>query len=68
MRCEICSELTIKTFGVFIVNFEHISDLALVSLLLTLTSKMLAGQQLSVNYSKSTIGTLEKDVKCVKSW
>ena len=68
MRCEICSELTIKTFGVFIVNFEHISDLALVSLLLTLTSKMLVGQQLSVNYSKSTIGTLEKDVKCVKSW
>ena len=28
-RCEICSMLTIKTrrFGVFIVNFEHISHL-----------------------------------------
>ena len=29
-RCEICSNLTIKTpkrFGVFIVNFEHISQL-----------------------------------------
>ena len=28
-RCEICSKLTIKTrrFGVFIVNFEHISHL-----------------------------------------
>ena len=34
-RCEICSKLTI-TFGVFIVNFEHISHLVLVSLLLTL--------------------------------
>ena len=41
-RCEICSKLTIKTpeqhqrFGVFIVNFEHISHLVLVSPLLTL--------------------------------
>ena len=28
-RCEICSNLAIKTrrFGVFIVNFEHISHL-----------------------------------------
>ena len=42
--CEICSKLTIKTperrhcrcSGVFIVNFEHISHLALVFLLLTL--------------------------------
>ena len=41
-RCEICSLLTIKTperqqyrpSGVFIVNFEHISCLVLVSLLL----------------------------------
>ena len=33
-RCEICSELTINTperrSGVFIVNFEHISNLFLV--------------------------------------
>ena len=44
-RCEICSKLTIKTpeqrqwrrSGVFIVNFEHISHLALVFLLLTLS-------------------------------
>ena len=44
-RCEICSELTIKTSkrrhwlrsGVFIVNFEHISHLVLVFLLLTLS-------------------------------
>ena len=44
-RCEICSELTIKTpeqrhsrrSGVFVVNFEHISHLYLVFLLLTLS-------------------------------
>ena len=40
-RCEICSTLTIKTpelrSGVFIVDFEHISHLVLVSLLLTLS-------------------------------
>ena len=43
-RCEICSKLTIKTperrqwrrSGVFIVNFEHISHLVLVFLMLTL--------------------------------
>ena len=43
-RCETCSNSTIKTTerlhwrrsGVFIVNFEHISHLALVFLLLTL--------------------------------
>ena len=37
--CEICSKLTIKTPeqpGVFIVNFEHISQLVLTFLLLTL--------------------------------
>ena len=45
-RSEICSKLTIKTpegphwcrFGVFIVNFKHVSHLALVFLLLTLKS------------------------------
>ena len=44
-RCEIYSKLTKKTperrqwrrFGVFIVDFEHISYLALVFLLLTLS-------------------------------
>ena len=44
-RCEICSRLTKKTperrhwhrSGVSIVNFEHISDLVLVFLLLTLS-------------------------------
>ena len=43
-RCKICSKLTIKTperhhwrrSGVFIVNFQHISDLFIVFLLFTL--------------------------------
>ena len=45
IRCEICLKLIIKTTerrqwchsGVFIVNFEHISHLVLVFLLLTLS-------------------------------
>ena len=44
-RCEICSKLTVKIperrqwrrSGIFIVNFEHISHLVLVFLLLTLS-------------------------------
>ena len=48
MKHEICSELTIKTperrhwgrSGVFIVNFEHVSHLVLVFLLLTLSRQM----------------------------
>ena len=43
--CKLCSKLTIKTperlrwrrFSVFIVNFEHVSHLVLVFLLLTLS-------------------------------
>ena len=46
-RCEICSKLTIKTperrHGAFIVNFEHISHLVLVFLLLTLSRYMVIG-------------------------
>ena len=50
-KCEIFSKLTIKTpkrhqwcrSGVFIVNFEHISHLFLVFLLLTLKMWLLAG-------------------------
>ena len=53
-RCEICSRLAIKTperrhwrrSGVFIVNFEHISHLFLLFLLLTLNKSMLAGIKL----------------------
>ena len=50
-RCEICSKLTIKIperrqwrrSGVFIVNFEHISHLIVVFLLLTLNIQLPAG-------------------------
>ena len=50
-RCEICAKLTIKTperlhwrrSSVFIVNFEHISPLLLLRLLLTLNMKLPAG-------------------------
>ena len=50
-RCEIYSKITIKTperrhwrrSGVFIVNFEHISYLVLVFLLLTLSRQMPTG-------------------------
>ena len=42
--CEICSELTVKTPDsvIFIVNFEHISHLFPMFLLLTLNKRMLA--------------------------
>ena len=51
-RCEVCSKLTIETperhlwlrSGVFIVNFKHISHLALVFMLLTLSMYLSAGQ------------------------
>ena len=50
--CEICSMSAIKTpkrrhwrrAGVFIVNFEHISNLVLVFLLLTLNNLILTGK------------------------
>ena len=50
-KCEKCSKLTIKTpgrrhwrpSGVFIVNFEHISHLVIVFLLLTLNRQMPPG-------------------------
>ena len=48
-KCEICSELTMKTLerrrsGVFIINFEHIIQL-LLSLLLTLNNEILAARK-----------------------
>ena len=52
--CEICSKLTIKRperrrrSGLFIVNFEHISHLFLVFLLLTLKKQMLAGKHTQI--------------------
>ena len=53
-NCEICSKLTVKTTkqrhwrrsGVFIVNFEHISHLVLVFLLLTFNRKLSAVKEL----------------------
>ena len=50
-RCETCSKLTIKTpeerrwcrSGIFIVNFEHISNPVLVFLLLTLNMYLSVG-------------------------
>ena len=58
IRCEICSKLTIKTpkrhhwrrSGVFIINFEHISHLALVLLLVTLSRK---GKGIVLQFAKS---------------
>ena len=51
-KCKTCWKLAIKrperrywrSFGVFIVNFEHISHLFLVPLLLTLDMQMFAGK------------------------
>ena len=59
-RCEICSKLTIKLpdrrqwrcSGIFIVNFEHISHLVIVFLLLTLSKKMPAGYCYPADYAK----------------
>ena len=50
--CKICSKLAIKTakrrrlrrFGVFMATFEHISQLALVFLLLTLNMQFPTGK------------------------
>ena len=57
-RCEICLKLTIKTrercqwhrSGVLIVNFEHISHLVLVLLLLTLNKYLPAGLEIVKYY------------------
>ena len=52
-RCEICSKLTIKIPerrpGIFIVNFEHISHLALEFLLLTLSRSMPPGKNIDLH-------------------
>ena len=45
-RCEICSKLTMKVSGVFIVNSEHISYAVLVFLLLTLNMQLPTGKTL----------------------
>ena len=63
--CEICSKLTIKTpeprhkrrSGVFIVNFEQISHIVLLFLLLTLKTSLPAGSGDSVLHSKLTLSS-----------
>ena len=76
--CEICSTLTIKTLerrhwprsGVFIVNFEPISHLVLVFLLLTLSRQMPTGWTKYLEQSKEikqNIMVTESFDNCVKS-
>ena len=63
-RCEICSKLTINTperrqwhrSCVFIVNFEHISQIVLLFLLLTLNMHVIADR---VPISKIGMGVLK---------
>ena len=71
-RTTLCSKLTIKTperrqwrrSGVFIVNFEHISHLVLVFLLLTLNMQLPAGYGLNnqVNFSLRMRDSLTKNI------
>ena len=71
-RWEICSELAIKTSqrrhwcrsGVFIVNFEHISRIFLVFLLLTLNMQLLAGQAAKKsNFLQVRVVHVERDIE-----
>ena len=67
-RYEICSKLAIKTpgrrqwrrSGVLIVNFEHISNILLLFLLLTLNSKCLLGKHL-INVPMNLFEASKKD-------
>ena len=62
IRCEICSKLTIKSpeqCQCFIVNFEHISRLVLVFLLLTLNMQMLTGKKMEESAWSSKCRTLK---------
>ena len=69
-KCEICLVFTINTPvqrqwrrpGVFFFNFEHISHLSLLFLLLNLNRLMFATQK-TLTYSKSTIEILKQDQK-----
>ena len=62
-RCEICSKSTIKTWrqwrrsGVFIINFERISQLVPVFLLLTLNMQLPAGNVLIIIHWLISIDT-----------
>ena len=76
-RCEIFSKLTIKTperrrSGIFIVNFETISYLFLVFLLLTSDKQMLAGllseflKKLYIRYTNKSLPFQEAHL--VEEW
>ena len=68
-RCEICSKLTVKIpeqrqwcrFGIFIVNFEHISHLVLDFLLLTLNMLLPNGLILEVKFDGNPSLNFEGD-------
>ena len=71
-RWEICSKLTIKTpkrhyrglCGVFIFNFEHISHIFLVHLLLTLNRSLFAGLFCKTSLEGQTLLFSEGDTGC----
>ena len=70
-KCEICSKLKIKRAerrhwrhsGVFIVNFEHISPLFLVFLLLTLNRQILLGYH-KKKFAMSTMSNIDDGILC----
>ena len=76
-RCEICSKLTIKTSerrqwggsGAFIFNFEHISHLVLVFLLLTLSRQMPAGLRIfQANIHLFKVSNRNTRKRCKTHW
>ena len=74
-RCDISSKLTIKIqeqhhwrrSGIFIVNFEHISDLVLVFLLLTLDIAKRLCQMMSLK-EKEEISLATYGIRCKMSY
>ena len=79
-RCNICSKLNIRILeqrcsGVFNVNFEHISHVCLMFLLLKFNRSMFAGNlwwylsciSYKITRSKSVIQSLEKCTECIRN-
>ena len=63
------------TNNIFIVNFEHISHLVLVFLLLTLNMELPAGNNMKLNEDKSYLfivghkhETVSANIDCSKIW
>ena len=63
-RCKIYSKLTIRTHGIYIVNFEHISHLAIVFLLLTLNTLLPAVIRILFFFQEATILLKSTVKKC----